>query len=157
MPLASSTLFHRHRACVAQFTLIAAALAPARAQAQALRDSAQSPVVAEALGLRSIHAVRIDGEAPVIDGRLDQPIWSTAPVATNFVRSHPHPGTIASLRTVARVAYDKDALYVALRMYDENPAAILAPFPRRDDETTSDWVFVEIDSRHDHRSGFSFG
>ena len=86
-----------------------------------------------------------------------KPIWITAPVATNFVRSRPHPGTIASLRTVARVAYDEDALYVALRMYDPNPAAILAPFPRRDDETTSDWVFVEIDSRHDHRSGFSFG
>ena len=38
-----------------------------------------------------------------------------------------------------------------------NPSKILAPFPRRDDETTSDWVFVEIDSRHDRRSGFSFG
>lgn len=104
-----------------------------------------------------MRAVRIAGAAPVIDGKLDEEIWSTAPVATDFVRSHPHPGTVAAMRTEARVAYDDDALYVALRMYDPEPGKILAPFPRRDDETTSDWVFVEIDSRHDHRSGFSFG
>ena len=128
-----------------------------RAGSQALRDSAQSPTAAEALGLRTMHAMRLEGPAPVIDGKLDEPIWRTAPIATDFVRSHPHPGTIAGQRTVARIAYDNEALYVGLRMYDSTPAGILAPFPRRDDETRSDWVFVEIDSRHDHRSGFSFG
>jgi hypothetical protein len=136
---------------------LAVALPSQRARAQALRDSAQSPAIAAALGVRSVLAVRIVGAAPVIDGKLDEEIWHTAPIATDFVRSHPHPGTIASLRTEARVAYDDDALYVGIRLYDSEPAKIRAPFPRRDDETTSDWVFVEIDSRHDHRSGFSFG
>jgi Domain of unknown function (DUF5916)/Carbohydrate family 9 binding domain-like len=137
--------------------LIVLALDTSRSSAQSLRDSAQSPAAAAALALRSVRAVRIEGAAPVIDGKLDEDIWRTAPVATDFVRSHPHPGTIAQLRTEARVAYDNDALYVGLRMYDPEPEKIRAPFPRRDDETTSDWVFVEIDSRHDHRSGFSFG
>ena len=138
-------------------SLFAATLSSSRAGAQSLRDSAQSPAVREALGLRSLRAVRIVGAAPVIDGELDEDIWRTAPIATDFVRSHPHPGTLAALRTEAHVLYDDDALYVAVRMYDPEPGKILAPFPRRDDETRSDWVFVEIDSRHDHRSGFSFG
>jgi hypothetical protein len=133
------------------------ALTPCSGRAQGFRDSAQSPAIVNALALRSVRAVRVAGAVPVIDGRLDEEIWQGAPVATDFVRSHPHPGTIAALRTEARVAYDDDALYVALRMYDPHPGKILAPFPRRDDETTSDWVFVEIDSRHDRRSGFSFG
>src|SRR5512143_3585633 len=46
---------------------------------------------------------------------------------------------------------------VAVRLWDPHPDSLVAPFPRRDDETTSDWVFVEIDSRFDRRSGFSFG
>ena len=144
------------RTSIALATL-AQALAPLAICAQRLRDSVQSPTVAEALALRSVRAVRIAGAAPVIDGRLDEAIWSSAPVATDFVRSLPHPGTIATLRTVARIAYDDEALYVGVRMFDPKPDGILAPFPRRDDETTSDWIFVEIDSRHDHRSGFSFG
>ena len=144
------------RACIA-LTMLAPAIAPNLVRAQRLRDSVQSPTVAGILALRSVRAVRITGAAPVIDGRLDEAIWSSAPVATDFVRSRPEPGTIATLRTVARIAYDDDALYVGVRMFDPDPARILAPFPRRDDETTSDWIFVEIDSRHDHRSGFSFG
>jgi hypothetical protein len=146
-------------------TLAAVALISPLARAQAPRDPAPSSAEAAALGLRSIRAVRI-GEAgaagaataaPVIDGNLDDPIWTTAPIATDFVRSRPHPGTIAHQRTEARIAYDEQALYVAVRMFDPDHKGVLAPFPRRDDETTSDWIFVEIDSRHDHRSGFSFG
>ena len=153
MPFASVLPSRSRQGLVAVFVL----LAPAIARAQSLRDSVQSPEVAEALGLRSVRAVRLEGPPPTIDGRLDEPVWSSAPVATDFVRSHPHPGTIAPLRTVARIAYDDEALYVGVRMYDPIPSAILAPYPRRDFETTSDWLFVEIDSRHDHRSGFSFG
>jgi hypothetical protein len=55
------------------------------------------------------------------------------------------------------VLVDDDALYVGLEYDDPTPGTILAPLARRDDETTSDWAFVEIDSRHDRRSGFSFG
>jgi hypothetical protein len=144
------------RTCVA-LAILAQATASIAIGAQRLRDSVQSPTASEALALRSVRALRLDGPAPVIDGNLDEAIWSTAPVATDFVRSLPHPGTIATLRTIARIAYDDDALYVGVRMFDPQPSGILAPFPRRDDETTSDWIFVEIDSRHDHRSGFSFG
>jgi hypothetical protein len=94
---------------------------------------------------------------PVIDGRLDDAAWCAAPAATDLVQSRPSPGALASLPTVARVLYDDVAIYVAVRLFDPHPDSIVAPYPRRDDETTSDWIFVEIDSRLDRRSGLSFG
>lgn len=106
---------------------------------------------------RTVDAVRITGNAPVIDGRLDDPAWSNAPVATDFVESSPRPAALASLRSEARVLMDDDALYVGLTYFDSEPGRIQAPLARRDDETTSDWAFVEIDSRFDRRSAFSFG
>lgn len=119
--------------------------------------SAQTRVDSAALRPRTLRAVRLTGPPPTIDGRLDEAIWQTAPVATDFVQSGPTPGALARWRTEARVVYDDAALYVAVRAYDPHPDSIVAPYPRRDDETTSDWLFAEIDSRHDHRSAFSFG
>jgi len=106
---------------------------------------------------RNLQAVRITATPPVIDGRLDESVWSTAPVATDFVQSSPRPATLASLKSEARVLMDDDALYIGVTYYDPDPRKIQAPLARRDDETTSDWAFVEIDSRFDRRSAFSFG
>jgi hypothetical protein len=109
------------------------------------------------LARRSLTAVRINGERPVIDGRLDEPAWSPAPVAAGFTQNRPRPGAPSVLRSEARVLVDDEAIYIGLTYFDPEPAKILAPLARRDDETISDWSFVEIDSRHDRRSGFSFG
>ncbi|HEV7504665.1 MAG TPA: DUF5916 domain-containing protein [Thermoanaerobaculia bacterium] len=109
------------------------------------------------LARRSLTAVRISGAPPAIDGRLDEPAWSEAPVATGFTQNRPRPGAPSALRSEARVLVDDEAIYVGLTYFDSEPAKIQAPLARRDDETISDWSFVEIDSRHDRRSGFSFG
>src|SRR5689334_18971924 len=88
---------------------------------------------------RSVTAMPVKGRAPVIDGRLDDAAWAEAPVITRFMQSRPDPGREAHMRTEARFLYDDRALYVAIRLYDPTPDTILAPFVRRDDETTSDW------------------
>ncbi len=105
---------------------------------------------------RSLKAISISGQPPVIDGRLDEPVWRQAPVADRFVETRPQPGTEAQLKTEVRVVYDDAAIYIGMRMY-QKPEMILGPFVRRDDEINCDWAFVEVDSRHDYRSGFSFG
>src|SRR4051794_36571000 len=87
---------------------------------------------------------RLFGAPPVIDGRLDEPVWSQAPVAAGFIQSKPRPGAPASLRSEARVLVDEEAIYVGLTYFDPAPAKILTPLARRDDETISDCAFVEI-------------
>jgi len=119
--------------------------------------SAAGPEVPPHLRPRSLHAARLSGPAPTIDGRLDEPAWSTAEVATDFVESRPKPAALASLVSRARVLVDDEAVYIGLEYDDPEPASIRAPLARRDDETVSDWAFVEIDSRHDRHSAFSFG
>src|ERR1700712_4494006 len=108
------------------------------------------------LARRGLTAVRISGAPPVIDGRLDEPAWSQARVAAGFTQNRPRPGAPSALRSEARVLVDGEAIYVGLTYFDPEPAKILAPLARRDDETISDWAFVEIDSHHDRRSGVLF-
>jgi hypothetical protein len=138
-----------------------------RAQADAAQPSCWSPLPSlsppDSVRIRRAHARRIEEAArlestpPQIDALLDEPAWCAVPPATDFVQSRPNPGGMATLPTVARVLYDAEAIYVAVRLFDPHPDSIVAPYPRRDDETTSDWLFVEIDSRFDRRTGFSFG
>lgn len=112
---------------------------------------------AAAAGLRSVRAEPVPGSPPVIDGRLTEDAWCRARPASDFVQSTPAPGSLATLPSTARVLFDDAAVYVAVQLSDPHPDSIVAPFPRRDEEVTSDWVFVEIDTRFDRRSGFSFG
>jgi len=111
---------------------------------------------------RSASALRIDADAPRVDGSLDDPLWRRAFAdprirVERFVEQRPQPGVVPALPTVAAFAYDAEAVYVAVRAYDPAPDSIVAPYPRRDDETRSDWIFVELDTRHDRRTGFSLG
>jgi hypothetical protein len=112
---------------------------------------------AAAAALRSVRAEPVLGATPVIDGRLAEDAWCRALPASDFVQTSPAPGALATLPSTARILFDDAAVYVAVQLSDPHPDSIVAPFPRRDDEVTSDWVFVEIDTRFDRRSGFSFG
>ncbi len=149
------------RGPVSCLLLISALAAPRHlaAQSPALPGASQDSSARHAAALlsRTLEAGHITGAPPRVDGRLDDAAWRGAAPATDFVQSTPAPGALATLPSEARVLFDDQALYVAVRLYDPHPDSILAPYPRRDDETTSDWVFVEIDSRFDRRSGFSFG
>ncbi len=110
-----------------------------------------------ALNRRTAEAARWTGSPPRIDGQLDEAAWCAAPPLADLIQSGPNPGALATLPTQARVLFDDAAVYVAIRLFDPHPDSIVAPYPRRDDETTSDWLFLEIDSRFDRRSALAFG
>ena len=101
-------------------------------------------------------AVRVQGAPPAIDGRLDDPAWSRAPVVRDFVGFEPAEGAPPSQRTEARVLYDDDAIYVGLRAFDTSADSIVAHLTRRDVDSTSDMLLVLLDSYHDRRTAFQF-
>jgi hypothetical protein len=117
---------------------------------------AELPGANPLLAPRSVTAQRT-GAAIHIDGRLDEPAWAGATAGERFIQSGPAPGEPARLGTSFKVLFDDDALYVGVRLEDPAAAAIQAPLGRRDDENSSDWCFVEIDSRRDRRTAYSFG
>lgn len=95
-------------------------------------------------------------ERPTIDGQLTEGIWRVASVASDFRQVEPRDGDAAGQRTEVVVAYDRDALYIAARLHDSDPRAIVARLGRRDAQTDSDLFRVAIDSYHDHRTAFRF-
>jgi len=75
---------------------------------------------------KQVRAVRVD-TPPVLDGRLDDPVWLQAEPITDFHQIRPGNGTPPSERTEVYLLYDDDALYIGARMYDSNPELIAAP------------------------------
>jgi hypothetical protein len=128
----------------------------AAAQMPAAPEPTADRATADATGRLSLRATRIT-KAPVIDGLLDDAVWQTAQYATDFVQMRPRPGEPASERTEARVAFDGDAMYVAIRAFDSAPDSIASQLARRDATGIfSDWVDVIVDSFHDRRTAYRF-
>lgn len=94
-------------------------------------------------------------QPPAIDGDLDDPVWQSAPVITDFTQMDPEEGKPAKDDTTVRVAYDEEAIYFALFMEDADGATPL--LARRDsDLNNGDYVRISIDSQHDRLNGAAF-
>ena len=91
---------------------------------------------AAAWGCGAVQALEVhrlaQGERVAIDGRLDEPAWSRAPLYDRFWEVYPQAESPAQVRTEMRVLYDGQALYVGLRAFDPDPAQLRGPFARRD-------------------------
>jgi hypothetical protein len=95
-------------------------------------------------------------ERLVIDGRLDEPAWSTAPVADRFIQRNPEEGRPVSERTEVRVLVGDDAITFGVRCRDHEPGGIRRRLVRRDENLGSDYFSVFIDSDHDHLTAYRF-
>jgi len=107
---------------------------------------------------RAIEAIAVPANGPIlVDGKLNEEIWQQAPVINEFVQRDPAEGQAPSMRTEARVAYDADAVYVAVRAFDTDAAQLVGILTRRDQRSPSDWIRIVIDSYFDKRSAYEFG
>jgi hypothetical protein len=93
---------------------------------------------------------------PLIDGKLDDAVWADAEPDDRFRQRYPKEGAEPTQHTTVRVLYDDDAVYLAARMDDSDPDAIVARLTRRDREVESDTIVIAFDSRHDHSTAYSF-
>jgi hypothetical protein len=93
---------------------------------------------------------------PVLDGRLDDPVWQQAASATDFVTFIPEFGRKQPEKTVAYLAYDAHHLYFAFRCLDDQPDRIKAPLTRWDDVAGSDFICINLDTFNDQQSLYAF-
>jgi len=105
---------------------------------------------------RTFHAVRLVGDPPAIDGRLDERCWAEqGSWGGQLVQRQPREGQPASEPTEFKILYDDRHLYVAIRCFDSKIDAL--PFLRgKRDENSGDVVGVVFDSYFDKRTGFEF-
>jgi hypothetical protein len=135
------------------FFLLAAALSSPLALSQSL----ENPIDYETARLsRIVRAVRIMEEIS-LDGRLDEPAWTLAIPATDFIQQQPNTGQLSRERTEVRFLYDENNLYVGINCFDSDALHIAVNELREDfNINDSDSMVVNIDSLRDRRSGFNF-
>lgn len=95
---------------------------------------------------------------PKIDGRLEDTVWQTAPIATNFIENSPNPGRAASQRTEVKVVYTTQGIYIGARLYDTAPDSILRQLSVRDalNNVNADMFSVNIDGMYTQQTDFTF-
>jgi hypothetical protein len=106
----------------------------------------------------AVDAVAVPSSSPIIlDGKLTEEVWQQAPPIIDFLQRDPAEGEAASMETEAHVAYDANALYVAVQAHDTDAERIVGILTRRDQRSPSDWIRIVIDSYYDRRSAYEFG
>ncbi len=93
-----------------------------------------------------------------IDGKLNEAIWNTAPIATDFLMLEPDNGRPISpdKKTDVRIVYNNDAIYVAAILYDNEPEKILKEMTQRDNFGTADHFGIFINGFNDGQQDFRF-
>ncbi len=100
----------------------------------------------------------IAAEAPILDGIVDDSIWQTAQVITDFVQAEPYEGQPATEKTEVRMLYDETHLYLGVICYDSDPSGIIVTDSRRDSNLDDTDSFRAIfDTYLDRQNGFVFG
>ncbi len=93
---------------------------------------------------------------PVIDGVLDDAVWSTCQKYDGFKTFKPDYNKEPSQKTEAYLAYDAKNFYFAFRCFDSDPSRIKAVLSKRDDVFQDDVAFIILDTFDDAQSGYSF-
>ncbi|MAE63215.1 MAG: hypothetical protein CMJ18_02985 [Phycisphaeraceae bacterium] len=125
-------------------------------------------------GLREAMATPVR-RPPIINGRLDEDVWSTAAASGPFVVSGRGTVVPEKQQTTVRCLHDRKNLYLGLRMNTPGPidptqqrTALGVPLPAPDvPQTTRDlrgvfalggWhaIALMLDARHDHQGSFEF-
>ena len=119
--------------------------------ATAVRGSGSEKGGDEARGFRVAERVG----AIRIDGRLAEPAWEQARSVTDFVQGEPVEGAAPERRTVVRVLFDDDAIYVGARLYEDSNA-VARQLVRRDETGQADYFGVSFDPNLDRRTGYRF-
>ena len=89
---------------------------------------------------------------PKIDGILDDAVWQTLPIHTDFNMLQPSNEGKApkTHRTILKMAYDNSAVYFAAYMYDDNPSSIRRQFSQRDEiNVQADVISIALNTYND--------
>ena len=96
---------------------------------------------------------------PIIDGHIiNDPAWQSLPEVNTFIQKSPDEGEAVTEKTVVKVMYSTDVLYIAAVCYDESPEKIVIIDTRRDAplNNTDSFMFI-LDTFQDQQNGYVFG
>ncbi|MEZ4700472.1 MAG: DUF5916 domain-containing protein [Rhodothermales bacterium] len=125
--------------------------------AQPSPSSEQEPTTPAALRATNEVVAVFTETPPHIDGHLDEPLWQTIEPLTGFFQIWPEDGAPGTEPSEARIAYDRDNLYVAFTFYDSNPELIRAKnLERGGRNDRDDHAYIGLDTFGDKRNAYLF-
>ena len=133
-------------------------LASLPASARAVTEPVPPAVMArDADGSVTVRAIRLN-EPLVLDGRLDDPIYSATLPIDEFVQQEPREGAPATEKTEVWVFFDDANVYVSARLWEADSSRRVANEMRRDSFNiyNNDHFAVLFDTFYDRRSGYQF-
>lgn len=95
-------------------------------------------------GQNTSTALRIDQKI-ILDGHLDEEVWSKAAVASDFTNWQPAAGTVPSQKTEVKVLYDDEAMYIGAYLEDDKKN-IMMELSDRDNIGNTDWFGFVLDT-----------
>ena len=93
---------------------------------------------------------------PQIDGFLNDTVWQKAPLMESFKQTEPYWDAQASLKTEVRILYDNKAIYIAARMFDNEPDKIVRQLGFRDSDLNADDFSIEFDPYNKMQDAYTF-
>ncbi len=99
---------------------------------------------------------RIDSTV-VIDGHLDEPVWSQAARLSGFSQYQPVDSRPAEEPTEVRVWYSTDAIYFGIKATEIHGDVVHATHANRDDIASEDHVQILLDTDNGRSIAFLFG
>ena len=116
----------------------------------------KAPAPAAASEQAPLQLVRLTGEITV-DGDLSDAAWAAVPAVTEWWETNPGDNLPASVRNVARLAYDDKYLYAAFEFDEADPSTVRAPFGDHDQlGGQTDYGGILLDARNDGKTAQMF-
>ncbi len=105
---------------------------------------------------QTVTATRTDNP-PVIDGLPDDPEWAnSAAVIAHFIQQRPDCGELMTEPTEINLLYDDRCLYIAFTMHDEHPEEFTRMIAPRDEDFSSEWIGIWLDTYNDDNNAYYF-
>jgi hypothetical protein len=109
-------------------------------------------------GQKKTLQTKFTGEKVTIDGSIYEEAWKTAEIATDFFMIAPDNGIPIAheKRSEVKVIYDNDAIYIAAKLYDDEPNRISRELTTRDNFATADHFGVQLNGYNDGQQEYRF-
>ncbi len=109
-------------------------------------------------GQKKVLQTQFTEEKITIDAKFDEKAWQDAAIATHFIMINPDNGKPIpqEKRTEVKIVYSNEAVYVAAKLYDNEPNKILKELTTRDDFATADHFGVFFNGYNDGQQEFRF-
>ncbi len=104
---------------------------------------------------KSLQAIRLE-TAPKVDGDHEDVCWQNCPEAGSFVTFSPSFGQASAEKTIVKIAYTDEAIYVAAYMYMREPEKLRTDLSLRDGQSAADQFHIGFDTYRDRQNAFRF-